>query len=224
MKNKKIMVVLAVLFILSSILAVIGYLNKDKEFEVKPNNTEVTQNYKTIEVTPGDVGVTKLNDLISNYEFTKANSFFSGDGISTKITPDGIEVEIENDFLNIEDENNKTTKYEIKDLKNIVACQGIIFESEGFKVNIYALDKDNNFFIATFFADPEFNHEVGIYKVNVFAESFGIFKNGLNDQDGEFKYVIIKSDNKYYTDYPFEEEYQIKEITNFEEVVEETVE
>ena len=112
MKNKLIVVILSILFVLSSVLAVVGFLNKDKENKPQVDNNQ-SLNYKTLNITPGDVGVTNLNDLVSNYEFTKANSFYSGESISTQITSDGIVVEIDNDFLNIEDENIKTTKYDI---------------------------------------------------------------------------------------------------------------
>ena len=224
MGNKRIVILLAILMTLCLCLGIAGFLNRDyKPVEVEP---EISNKIKKLDVSEGTTEVVNLNAIVLHYEFTKANTEYNDEGIKLEITEAGIIVKVSNDFLNVEntvDERGNvidSATFTITDVKDVKAAQANISELEGNRVNVYMLDESNHFYQAVFYAGPDKNHDVAIYKYNISnVESFAVMNAPLNDVvNGELRYVFVRtSDDKYYTDYPFDETFTIRQIVNFEE-------
>ena len=185
---------------------------------------------KVLSVEEGTTNVVDLNKIIENFEFVKANTEFTSELITAKITASGIIVKIDNETLGVDNSTDESgniidkTSFVIDDVKNVVAVQASVSEGEGNRTCVYMLNSSNHFYQSVFYAGPDNNHDVATYKYDITGvESFLVMNTPLvNGAEGELKYVLVKTaDGKYYTDYPFDETFTIREIVNVSEVTEE---
>ena len=206
MKNKLVIIILGVLFIISLILGIIGLLNKG----IKPNKP-LPQNdkVKIIEFNNEVRDVVGLRDKIANYEFVKANRDFSSSYLNLTIDGNNIKIDVQKSGIRNADESvSEIITYTIKDIENPVAVQAQMSSEEGNTIHVYTLDSYGRMYLSILDADPSFYNEITTYVFNI--DNVISFISLTVPLRGEVEikqnYVIFRTeDNLYYSDYKFEE-------------------
>ena len=220
-KNKLIVSILCLLFVLTFSAGVVGYLNKDNTKPVTPNvpndtpvvpdNKPVSENAVVVEYTGEAKTLENLESFVGGYEFVKANKENVYGDVRAYIDNGAVKVEVSSSVTN---EDGTTTtdmqNYDITDVTNPVAVHVQALGNEENLVKVYILDSQNRLFCATFNGNKDSYTGISLYHYNIAnIESFVSLNIPLpgSEQADALRvagYVIIKTtDGKYYTDYNY---------------------
>lgn len=206
MGNKKLIIIIGILFVITFSLGLIGLLSKDKSINVEP--TPIDENIQVISFNNNIRDISSLDEKLSSFEFVKANKEFKSNYIRAYIDNDKVKVDVQKSGLVNPDENAPDIiTYTINNITSPVAVQAQMMSSDENKVDAYVLDKYNRFFSVSFRANPS-NHEgFEIYYIKLDnIVSFTTLSIPLieNSQVEQIYSVFKTSDGSYYTDYIFD--------------------
>ena len=217
MGNKKIVIILGILFVITFLLGLIGFFNKDIDTSIKP--TPINTNIKTISYNNDVMEIPSLDDKISSFEFIKANKEFNSGYIKVYIDNGIVKIDIQKSGLINQEQSSDVITYEIKDVSSPKAVQAQMSNTDSNRVNIYILDSFNRLFLSTFNASDFIS--IDTYYINIpNIVSFTTLTIPLITNNEQIYSIIKTTDGSYYTDYKFEESDEIK-ITKINNKVEE---
>ncbi len=215
MGNKKVVIfILGFLFVVSFSMGIIGLVNKNRNNAISDNNSSnnneqvpnnTSTNYISIDYQGNTLEVEKLDEVVSNYEFIKANKESKNNGASAKIENGQVNVEIKKESINDPDESDPEllTMY----FDHIASPVGVLIymsDDEGNPIRVYVVNNSNELFCMSFNASPRYDVGISTYKYNIpNFSSFYVTKKPLGGEHIGYYAIIKTNDNKYYTDYDF---------------------
>ena len=220
MKNKIVIYILGILFIITFSLGLIGLLNKKNNQNTDP--TPINGSIKKITYNNETKDIVSFYDKISAFEFVKSNKWASSGYLELYIENDEIIIKVQKKGIkNASEEVPEVIEYKIDNIENPTAIQAQMLFSEGNIINVYTLDTYGRLFLSSFEADPAFYNGITTYQFNVNnIVSFVSMNIPLTGEvDLRQNYVIFKTeDGSYYTDYKFDIESEVKiyKINNVE--------
>ena len=212
MKNKLIIIILGVLFVIFLFLTIIGFLNRNNETElIAPDYPSSIQKITNSNETKD---IESFTTIIESFDFYQANKEFESSHIKGIIKDGKVTIHISKDAIN--NPSEKTTNvitYTITDIDSPIAAKAQILSDENNSVSVYTKDKYGRLLLSTFYAKPEAHTGItttvfDIKKVVSFSViSVPLTSNNTTEQI----YTIFKTkDGTYYTDYMFDSESERK--------------